>query len=64
MDPEKFFLENLRLIADARTDPMGWNLNNGLRALAQQNAALQQALKRLSAQVDALAQEVQTLRIR
>lgn len=64
MSPEVFFKENLQLIGDARTDPLNWNLNNGLRSLSQQNATLAQEVRRLQAQVNALERAVKELRFR
>ena len=48
------FDENLTYI-DARRDPLGWNLNNGLRNLCDAIDGLEQRLEELRAKVDGLS---------
>lgn len=55
---QKFFNDNLSRL-DARADPVAWNMNCGLLALAETVAALQQDIQHIKRQNAALLQQLQ-----
>lgn len=59
-DPKKFFTDNISLIGDSRKDPIGWNLNCGLLALAQQLQTIQNEQDDLRSQMKRIERLLQS----
>lgn len=58
MNAKKFFRDNIQRIAHPEADPLGWNLNQGLLALAEQIEQLQLQLQRQENEIRALKADV------
>lgn len=59
---KRFFADNIAIIGDSRSDPIAWNMNQGLHALAAHSEQLLQLLAHQQHQIRALAEEIRQLR--
>lgn len=55
------FAENVRVL-DSQSDPIQWNLNNGLRMMCEQLRGMQSDLDHIKTVVDRLQSEIRARR--